>query len=153
MNNVRTKVTQAGFDDLKNEHIKLTTIDLPAVVKEIKRAKELGDLSENGAYHAARDKQSFLVGRINELDYILKNIDIVEVQDTGVINLGTIADIEVNKKKMTYTLVSEHEADLAEGKISIKSPIGKALEGKKVDDIVTIDVPSGEMKLKVLNIK
>mgnify|MGYP001344473664 FL=1 len=149
-------LSKKGYEDLKNELNKLKTIDRPHVINQIAEARDKGDLSENAEYDAAKEAQGLLEARISKLEIDLSNsriIDESKLDDSKVSLLSkvTIKNIS-NNAEMTYSIVSESEADLAAKKISASSPIGKGLMGKVVNDVVDISVPNGTVKFKILNI-
>ena len=112
----------------------------------------MGDLRENGMYSAAREKQSFIEGRINELTEILKRVKVAKKLDIGVVALGSRVILESDKGKVEYIIVSPQEVDFKVGKISHESPIGQALMGKKINDIVVVSIPAGQIQYKIVNI-
>ena len=149
-------LSKKGYEDLKNELNKLKTTDRPHVINQIAEARDKGDLSENAEYDAAKEAQGLLEARISKLEIDLSNsriIDESKLDDSKVSLLSkvTIKNIS-NNTEMTYSIVSESEADLAAKKISASSPIGKGLMGKVVNDVVDISVPNGTVKFKILNI-
>ena len=149
-------LSKQGFDDLKDELNKLKAIDRPNVINQIAEARDKGDLSENAEYDAAKEAQGLLESRIAKLEMEISNariIDETKLDDSKVSLLSkvTIKNIS-NDSEMTYTIVSESEADFSQKKISASSPIGKGLISKEVGDIVDITVPNGTIKFKVLNI-
>jgi len=149
-------LSKQGFDDLKNELNKLKAIDRPNVINQIAEARDKGDLSENAEYDAAKEAQGLLESRIAKLEMEISNariIDETKLDDSKVSLLSkvTIKNIS-NDSEMTYTIVSESEADFSQKKISASSPIGKGLISKEVGDIVDITVPNGTIKFKILNI-
>jgi transcription elongation factor GreA len=149
-------LSKQGFDDLKDELNKLKTIDRPNVISQIAEARDKGDLSENAEYDAAKEAQGLLEARIAKLDIEISNARIIDeskLDDSKVSLLSkvTIKNI-ANESEMTYTIVSESEADFSQKKISASSPIGKGLISKEVGDIVDITIPNGTIKFKILNI-
>ncbi|TVR84893.1 MAG: transcription elongation factor GreA [Saprospirales bacterium] len=151
-----TYLTQAGYDKLKAELEDLKSNGRSEVAKAIAEAREKGDLSENAEYDAAKDAQGMLEMKINELEKILMNAKILdETQiDTSQVVLLTKVKIKNLKvgKVFEYKIVSESEADLKAGKISVSSPIGEGLLGKKVGEIAKIVTPAGELDFEVLDI-
>ncbi len=148
--------TPEGLKKLKDELKQLETVDRPFITQQIADARDKGDLSENAEYHAAKEEQGHLETRIAKLKNIVSNarlIDDSKVDNSKVYILSkvTIENVK-NKAKMEYTLVAENEADLKAKKISIDSPFGKGLLGKKVGEIAEITTPNGIMNFKVLNI-
>lgn len=140
-------VTAEGFKRLEAELKQMKTVDRPAVIAQIAEARDHGDLSENAEYHAARDKQSFLEGRIGELEAYVSRSEVVNVASLAgdIVRFGatvTIVDMESDETKK-YQIVGEPEADIRENRLSISAPISKALMGKSVGDDVEVTTPSG----------
>ena len=150
-------MSQEGFDKLVAELKELENVELPAVRDAIAEARDKGDLSENFEYHAAKREQSRLLGRIRFMQKVLENARVIDKSKLGGDSVGLLSKVEMtnlaNKARMTYTIVSPHEANLREGKISIKSPIAQALLNKKAGDTVEVRVPAGLMKLRIENIE
>ena len=136
------------------EHRKLVV--RPRLLEDVKEARAHGDLSENFEYHAAKREQGKLLSRISYKQKILENARVIDASVLGNDTVGLLRKVEMtnlgNNAKMTYTIVNPHEANLREGKISIKSPIAEALLGKKTGEIVEAKVPSGILKLRIDNI-
>ncbi len=148
-------VTKEGLKNLKDELFDLTGVQRTKILEDIKAARALGDLSENGMYSAAKDKQSFLEGRIREIESILKNAVVIE-KNTGKdakIDLGSHVTLETQKLKVSYSIVGVEEVNFSENKISHESPLGKALIGKSAGDIIEIEAPMGAVRYKVLEVK
>ena len=150
-------ITKEGYDRVEEEHKKLKFEDRPAVIDAIAEAREHGDLKENAEYHAAREKQSFIEGRIQELENIIAKAEIIDVKNLSGENVifGATVDLvdDETEEEKTYQIVSEYEADLNNGKISIGSPIARALIGKEEGDIVNIVTPGGNKTYEILDIK
>jgi len=148
-------ITQTGFEELKQELHELQTIAMPKVIARIANAREQGDLSENADYHSARDERDILQARINEIEEILQKAKVTVVKNTGVVSLGSVVTLEVvgKGKKITYQMSGEYESNPAEGKVSIESPVGKALLSKKKGDLVEVTTPAGKITYKILEIK
>lgn len=151
-------MSQEGYDKLVAELNQLVHEDLPKVREAIAEARDKGDLSENFEYHAAKREQSRLLGRIRFKQRVLEHarvLDISKRQNTDSIQLLSRIEITnlANNARMTYTIVSPHEANLHEGKISIKSPIANALIGKKAGDVVEVHVPAGMQKFRIENVE
>ena len=151
-------MSQEGYDKLVAELNQLVHEDLPKVREAIAEARDKGDLSENFEYHAAKREQSRLLGRIRFKQRVLEHarvLDISKRQNTDCIQLLSRIEITnlANNARMTYTIVSPHEANLHEGKISIKSPIANALVGKKAGDVVEVHVPAGMQKFRIENVE
>lgn len=149
-------ITEAGLKKLKEELEHLMTVERPAISKQIGEAIEKGDISENAEYDAAKDAQGMLEAKIAILRGKIANARIIDESkiDTScvqILNKVTIKN-KKNNAQMQYTIVSEHEADLKAGKISIGTPIAKGLMGKKVGDVVEITVPSGTIPFEIVDI-
>jgi len=131
-------LTKQGLEKLKKEYEDLTKVRRKEVTKRIARAREFGDISENSEYDSAREEQSFIEGRIIELEEILRNAKVVtQTENPNVIQIGSRVKVQVNTEEDEFVIVSSVEADPMQGKISDQSPVGKALLGAKVGDIVT----------------
>ena len=146
-------MSQEGYDKLVAELQELENVDLPKVRDAIAEARDKGDLSENFEYHAAKREQGKLLSRIRFKQKVLEN---ARVLDKSLLNgdcVGLLSQVEItnlaNNAHMAYTIVNSHEANLREGKISIKSPIGQALLNKKAGDVVEVRVPAGLLKLRI----
>lgn len=146
-------MSQEGYDKIVAELQEMINIDLPRVKDAIAEARAQGDLSENFEYHAAKREQGKLLSRIRFKQKILENARIIDTSILQSETVGLLRTVEITNlntnTKMTYTLVSAHEANLKEGKISIKSPIADSLLGKKVGDVVDVRVPAGVLKLRI----
>jgi len=150
-------LTSAGLKKLEDELDDLIVVKRKEVAQKIKEAREQGDLSENAEYDAAKDEQRDIEARIEEIEKILKNAEIVDEDevDLGSINIGCqvrILDIEFDEE-LVYKIVGSTEANSLKGKISNESPVGKALLGKKVGDLVTVETQMGTIQYKVLEIQ
>lgn len=149
-------LTPEGYERLKNELEELKTNGRSEVAKAIAEAREKGDLSENAEYDAAKEAQGLLELKINGMEKVLANARILDssqldISKVTVLSKVTIKNVKL-KKEMTYHLVSESEADLKAGKISVNSPIGKGLLGKKVGDVAVVETPRGNIEFEILNI-
>ena len=146
-------MSQEGYDKLVAELKQLETVELPQVREAIAEARDKGDLSENFEYHAAKREQSRLFGRIRFKQRVLENARVIDKSRLGSDGVGLLSKVEMtnlnNNARMTYTIASPHEANLREGKISIKSPIAQALLNKKEGDVVEVRVPAGLLKLRI----
>ena len=146
-------MSQEGYDKLVAELHQLESVELPQVREAIAEARDKGDLSENFEYHAAKREQSRLLGRIRFKQKVLANARVIDMSrlETGSVQL--LSKVEMtnlsNNKKMTYTIVNPHEANIHEGKISIKSPIAQALLNKKSGDTVEVTVPAGTLRFQI----
>lgn len=149
-------MSQEGYDKLVAELQELENVELPKVRDAIAEARDKGDLSENFEYHAAKREQGKLLSRIRFKQKVLENARVIDKSRLNSDCVGLLSQVEItnmaNNKQMTYTIVNSHEANLREGKISIKSPIGQGLLNKKVGDIVEVHVPAGLLKLRIDNI-
>jgi len=149
-------LSKEGMEKLKDELNYLKRTERPKIINQISEARDKGDLSENAEYDAAKEAQGLLEARIARLENELSKSRVLDEKniDLSTAKLLTTVKIEniQSKQKMSYTLVSESEADLKNKKISISSPIGRGLMGKKVGEIVDISVPSGVIKFKILDI-
>jgi transcription elongation factor GreA len=144
-------ISQEGLEKLKEELKKLTSVRRPEIVERIANARDLGDLSENAEYHEAREDQSFVEGRVQELESLIKNAVIVSGdRNSKTVSMGaTVHATCDNGIKMKYTVVGHSEANPAEGKISHQSPIGQAFLGRAVGEEVNVKIPSGVLKCKI----
>ena len=146
--------TRTGKEKLEQELETLMKVKRPQVIERIKRAKDYGDLSENAEYEDARNEQSFIEGRIQEIEYILKYAQIVENgKSKDSVAVGSKVTVSLAGDKVEYELVGSTEADPSSGKISSESPIGSAILGKKVGETVVAKTPGGSLKVKVLKIQ
>ncbi|MDR9435773.1 MAG: transcription elongation factor GreA [Thiohalophilus sp.] len=156
----RQPMTAAGADKLRAELKDLKSVQRPKVIEAIATAREHGDLKENAEYHAAREQQSFIEGRIKEIEAALSNSEIIDVQAVGKNAGGKVVfgatvelyDIE-NDKEVTYQVVGEQEADIKQNLISITSPIARALIGKQEGDEVTVQAPGGNRDYEIVSVK
>ena len=149
-------MSQEGYDKLVAELHQLESVELPQVREAIAEARDKGDLSENFEYHAAKREQARLLGRIRFKQRVLEHARVIDMSRLGSEKVGLLSKVEMtnlkNNARMTYTIVSQHEANLREGKISIKSPIAQALLNKKVGDVVEVQVPIGIQTLRIESI-
>ena len=149
-------MTRAGFTALDEELKILKSVERPAVIRAIAEAREHGDLSENAEYHAAREKQSFIEGRIKELEAMLSLADVIDPSKlSGAIKFGAtiiIVDEDTDEKK-TYQIVGEAEADIERGMLNIRSPLARALIGKDEGDSVEVKTPGGIKSYEILSIR
>ena len=151
-------MTADGAVQLKEELQGLKSIERPRIVSAIKEAREKGDLKENAEYHAAREEQSFMEGRIMDIEAKLSKAHIIDIKtmpvSTKVIFGSTVLLINLDDgKKVTYKLVGEDEADLKLGKISITSPLARALIGKNQDDVIELKMPNGITEYEISRVK
>jgi transcription elongation factor GreA len=150
-------MTAEGLAPLEAELRQLRTVERHAVIKQISEAREHGDLSENAEYHAARERQSFIEGRISELEDIVSRADVIDVSKLSgkTVRFGafvTLADVD-GDDEITYQVVGPYEADLTKKKISIQSPLGRALIGKTVGDTAEVTAPGGGKAYEVMAVK
>lgn len=146
-------LSQEKYNELQKELDQLKLHDMPATATRIDEAKQMGDLSENAEYHAAREQLAWQQSRSKEIVYILDNSEVVTgASGVSTIGIGNTLEVEVNNKVRTYTLVGAQEADPVEGKISNESPLGEAFIGKKVGDSVDVDIPSGRQTYTIKSI-
>lgn len=151
-------VTLRGAEALKNELKQLKSVARPEVVAAIAEARAHGDLKENAEYHAAKEQQSFIEGRINQLEGVLANAQVIDVsslsQDGRVVFGVTVVLLNVDtEEEFTYQLVGDYEADIKLNRVSISSPIARALIGKEIDDIATVKAPSGAIDYEIVAIR
>ena len=150
-------MSQEGYDKLVAELRQLETVELPQVKDAISEARDKGDLSENFEYHAAKREQSRLLGRIRFKQRVLANARVIDMSRLSSDTVQPLCKVEMtnlaNNSRMTYTIASPHEANLREGKISVNSPIAKALLGHKAGDTVEVRVPAGSLRLHIESIR
>jgi transcription elongation factor GreA len=150
-------ITREGLERLRQELQKILTVERPKNIKAIEDARSHGDLTENAEYHAAKERQSFLETKINELELAINRSEVIEIDKKPVekIVFGTTVELKniVNNQKVTYQLLGPYESDPDNGKISITSPLGKALVGKEEEDIIRIKTPGGVKEFEILEIK
>jgi len=148
-------MTPVGHVALETELKQLKSVERPAIIKAIAEAREHGDLSENAEYHSAREKQSFIEGRIKELEGVLSLADVINPANlNGAIKFGasvTLVDEDTDEEK-TWQIVGEYEASIEDGLLNIKSPIARALIGKEEGDSVEVRTPGGERSYEILKI-
>lgn len=149
-------MTRAGHTSLEVELKHLKSVERPAIIKAIAEAREHGDLSENAEYHSAKEKQSFIEGRIKELEGAISLAEVIDpTKMSGTIKFGATVELvdEDTDEEKTYQIVGEYEADIEAGKLNIKSPIARALIGKDEGDSVQVRTPGGGKSYEVLSIK
>ncbi len=149
-------MTQPGFDAVNAELKNLKSVERPAIIKAVAEAREHGDLSENAEYHSAREKHSFIEGRIKELEGIVSLAEVIDPKTlSGTVKFGatvTLVDEDTDEEK-TYQVVGEPEADIEKMKLNIKSPLARALIGKDEGDSIEVRTPGGEKAYEILSIK
>jgi len=152
----RVPVTKQGFEALRKELQNLKKNERPQNIKAIEEARAHGDLSENAEYAAAKDRQGFIEGRINELEFKLANIDIIETdklpKDRAVFGCKVVLENIETGEDVSYQLVGPDESDIENGRISVSSPLGKALIGRKPGDELTLEVPGGRRSYELVEI-
>jgi transcription elongation factor GreA len=147
-------LTQEGYIKIQSELKQLIDIKRPKAVDRLRKARDMGDLSESSEYASAREELSFIDERIHEIEDILKKGQIIkQTTNKQIIEVGSKIEVQVEGKKEIFTIVGEGEAEPKERKLSHTSPIGKALIGKKVGEIVEVKVPAGKVIYKILDIK
>ncbi len=149
-------MSQEGYDKLVAQLKEMETIQRPAASAAIAEARDKGDLSENAEYDAAKEHQAMLEGKISQLKAIISDAKIIDTSKLKTDVVQILSKVEMrnvkNNMKMTYTIVSETEANLKEGKISVQTPIAQGLLGKKVGDVAEIKIPQGTIQLEIVNI-
>jgi len=145
-------LTNEGFDKLKKELEYLRREKRLQVAERIKSAKEYGDLSENAEYHEAKEEQAFVEGRIMDLEHMIKTSQIAEKPHAAAISVGTKVNLDKDGNEVHYEIVGATEADPQAGKISLESPLGNALLGKKIGDTITIETPMGPLSYTIKKI-
>ena len=149
-------MTRAGHAQLDEELRELKAVERPAVIRAIAEAREHGDLSENAEYHAAREKQSFIEGRIKELEMIISRAEVIDTSKlSGSVKFGarvTVVDEDTDDEK-SFQLVGEQEADLERGLLNVRSPLARALIGKDEGDSVEVTTPGGQKSYEILSIR
>ena len=153
----RAPITVAGAERMRAELKRLKSEDRPAVIKAIAEARGHGDLSENAEYHAARESQGFIEGRINELEARLSTCEVIDVSklpQTGKVVFGATVELEAQDDgaRVKYQVVGEAEADIRQGLIAITSPIARALVGKEEGDIVDVQAPGGVRSYELVKV-
>lgn len=153
---MKRPMTKEGFLKLQEERDKLRKIERPQNIKDIAEARAHGDLSENAEYHAAKERQSFLEGKIRDIEYKIATaeiIDITSINTDKVVFGATVQLLDMSKgEAKKYKIVGEDEVDLKNGKISLNSPVGRALIGNKIGAIVTIKAPAGDREYEIQGI-
>lgn len=150
-------MTASGYQNLEAELKRLKSVDRPEIIRAISEARDHGDLSENAEYHAAKERQSFVEGRVMELEDLLSRADVIDVSKLSgdSVKFGatvTLVD-EDTEEKCCYQIVGDHEADVKAGRISLSSPIARALIGKGTGDIVEVNTPGGGRSYEILKVE
>lgn len=152
----KVPITRQGLERLQDELRQLKSVERPQVIRAIAEAREHGDLSENAEYHAAREKQSFIEGRLAELEDAISRAEVIDASQIGgeTVTFGTTVTVadEDTDEESAYTIVGPYEADIAKGLISTSSPIARALIGRQVGDSVEVITPRGAKSYEVLSI-
>jgi transcription elongation factor GreA len=149
-------MTRSGCAALERELGELKSKERPAIIRQIAEAREHGDLSENAEYHAAREKQGFIEGRIKELESILSRAEVIDTSKlTGSVKFGAIVNLvdEDTDEERTYQIVGEAEANIESGLLNVRSPLARALIGKDVGDSVEVATPGGQRSYEILAIR
>lgn len=148
-------LTPQGYKKLQDELVALKSVRIPEIAEKIKQAKELGDLSENAEYHAAKEEQAIVNGRIAQISQMLKGVDIIDpaTKKAGVVSVGSKVTVKNTDREHIFTIVGANESDPGKGLISNESPIGAAMLGKRKGDIVEVALPDGKMKYEVTSIE
>lgn len=149
-------ITKETLEQMKEQLIRLRTVDRPAAARAIAEAREKGDLKENAEYDAAKEAQGILEAKIKKLESDIASVRIVDAESVDTSKVSILTRVTITnlntKKKLTYTIVSEKEADLKQNKISVTSPIGQGLLGKTVGDVAEVQVPAGLLTFKIEDI-
>jgi len=148
-------LTKEKFKELEKELVTLKTVKRKEIAEALEYAKSLGDLSENQEYQEARNSQAILEDRISRLELVLKSAKIVSTQSTDIVAVGSVVAVEKegDKSRKSYTMVGSEEADAANGKISVRSPLGLAAMGKSKGESFSFETPNGKMSYKIIDIK
>jgi transcription elongation factor GreA len=152
----RIPITKEGYESLKKEVEHLKTVERPSVIRSIEEARAHGDLSENAEYDAAKERQGFVEGRISELQHKIASADVIDPKtvSTECIVFGCTVVLENldTEEEVRYQLVGADESDVAKGRISVVSPLGRAMIGKKVGDEIVVQAPGGKREFEVIDI-
>ena len=150
-------MTAPGLQRLEDELRQLKSVDRHAVILAIAEARSHGDLSENAEYHAARERQSFIEGRIIELEEVVSSVEVIDPASLSgdQVKFGAHVKLldEETEKESAYQIVGQHEADIKQARLSVSSPLAKALIGKKVGDTISVPAPSGDRSYEILDVK
>lgn len=145
-------VTKDGLQNLKNEYKELTEVRRPEITERIEKARRLGDISENAEYTTAKEDQSFVEGRVSELEEILKNAQIIKNEVSETVKVGSKVKVHIEGSEEEFHIVGALEADPDKKKISDESPLGTSLLGRRVGDSITVTVPIGKVTYRILEI-
>jgi transcription elongation factor GreA len=151
-------MTETGYNRLQEELKRLKSVDRPAVIRAIAEARENGDLSENAEYHAAREQQGFIEGRIKEIEHKLASAEVIDPAQltlNGRVVFGALVELEdqADSTRVTYQIVGEDEADIRQGRISVTSPIARAVVGKEEGDLVDVAAPGGTRSYEIVAVR
>jgi transcription elongation factor GreA len=153
----RIPITKKGFEKLKSELMRLKSVDRPQNIKAIEEARSHGDLSENAEFEAAKERQAFIEGRIQELGYKLGNADVIEPdnlpKNRAVFGCGVVLENVDTGESVEYQLVGPDESNIEEGRISVQSPLGLAIIGREVGEEVLVQAPAGKRKYELVEIQ
>ena len=153
----KVPMTLAGFDRLESELKRLKGEERPAVIRALAEARDLGDLSENAEYQAARERQSFIEGRVGELEDKIRRAEVIDVKKLSgkIIKFGATVKLadQDNDEESTYQIVGADEADIKDGRLSITSPLARALIGKTVSDSVEVVTPNGNKAYEIVTVR
>jgi len=155
MDNKKIYLTKEGLDELKKEYAEFSNVKRPEVLARVSQARSMGDLSENAEYVAAREELSFIDGRIDELEELIKQAVLIQeshAKGDHVVKLGSTVTVHIKGKKEVFTVVGEWEADPKEKKISHESPLGKALLGKKIGEKIEVEAPAGKLNYTIVSV-
>ena len=149
-------MTLPGLQRLEEELRNLKSVERPAVIAAIAEARSHGDLSENAEYHAARERQSFIEGRVQELEEVISAVEVIDPKSLSgdMVKFGATVTIldEETEKEMTYQIVGQHEADIKLARLSVSSPLAKALIGKKLGQTISVPAPGGDRTYEILTV-
>ena len=150
-------MTAPGLARLEDEFRQLRSVERPAIIRQIAEARAHGDLSENAEYHAARERQSFIEGRIAELEEVIGSAEVIDISALSGehVKFGAVVRLvdEETEREASYQIVGLHEADIKSGRLSVTSPLAKALIGKKVGETVSVPAPGGDRSYEILEIR
>ncbi|MDR3524461.1 MAG: transcription elongation factor GreA [Acetobacteraceae bacterium] len=150
-------MTLPGLQRLEEELRNLKSVERPAVIAAIAEARSHGDLSENAEYHAARERQSFIEGRVQELEEVISAVEVIDPKSLSgnMVKFGATVTIldEETEKEMTYQIVGQHEADIKQARLSVSSPLAKALIGKKLGQTISVPAPGGDRTYEILTVE
>jgi transcription elongation factor GreA len=146
-------LTVEKLSEIKTELEDLKSVKRKEIADQLEYAKSLGDLSENAEYHEARDTQANLENRIARLEALVKHATIISKHDKDIVSVGSILTVEISGKKKEFTIVGSEEADMSQGKVSVRSPFGSSAIGKKKGESFSVDTPNGKVEYKISSLK